>query len=131
MVNSHFIGNSCFHAGPDLGGGAIRALAQWHGQPVFLNYDTFRGGSCSNGGALSSIGVSWTILNCVMTGNQAIGWGANPPARGTPGGGSGGAIYTDGNRYTVFIADSDITGNRPVKGAAGSSSSATITQARC
>jgi hypothetical protein len=41
-------------------------------------HSTFRDGACSNGGALSSIGVSWQVLNSVITGNQATGWGANP-----------------------------------------------------
>ena len=33
--------------------------------------------------------------------NHAIGHGANPARGGTPGGGSGGAIYNDGNRFTT------------------------------
>ena len=50
---------------------------------------SFRSGVCSNGGALSSIGVSWSIYNSVFTGNRAIGRGANPARPNTPGGGSG------------------------------------------
>jgi hypothetical protein len=34
----------------------------------------------------------------------AGGWGANPAPHGTPGGASGGAIYTDGDLYTVRVA---------------------------
>jgi hypothetical protein len=119
VVNTAFTGNLCFHEGPDLGGGAIRALAQWQGRPVYLSDDTFAGNACSNGGAISSIGVSWLIVNSVMTGNEAVGWGGNPAARGTPGGGSGGAIYTDGDKYTVTIEDSTITGNRAREGGGG------------
>ena len=111
VVNSRFLGNRCYHTGPDLGGAAIRALAQWRGRPVYINRDTFRGGRCSNGSALSSIGVSWVVLNSVMVNNDATGFGANPAARGTPGGGSGGAIYTDGNRYSVSIQDTIVRGN--------------------
>ena len=55
--------------------------------------------------------MSWTIRNTRFTGNQAIGHGANPARPGTPGGGSGGAIYTDGDRYTVRIIGSIISGN--------------------
>jgi len=56
---------------------------------------------CRNGGALSSIGVSWTVRRSDFSGNRAIGRGADP-ARGTPGGGSGGgAIYNDGNRFRL------------------------------
>jgi len=114
--DSRFIGNRCFPAGPDLGGAAIRALSQWDGRPVYITRDTFRDGACSNGGALSSIGTSWAVLNSVMTHNQAIGSGANPARPGTPGGGSGGAIYTDGDRYTVTIAGTVIAHNQAREG---------------
>jgi hypothetical protein len=116
VVNSRFIGNRCFPTGPDLGGAAIRALSQWDGRPVYITRDTFRGGACSNGGALSSIGTSWVVLNSVMTHNQAIGFGANPARAGTPGGGSGGAIYTDGDQYTVTIAGTVIAHNQAREG---------------
>jgi hypothetical protein len=116
VVNSRFINNRCFHVGPDLGGAAIRALAQWRSKPVFITSDTFRGGQCSNGGALSSIGVSWTVLNSVMTGNKAIGNGANPAAPGTPGGGSGGAIYNDGDKYSLKIEGTVIRDNHAREG---------------
>jgi len=116
VVNSRFIGNRCFPVGPDLGGAAIRALSQWQNRPVYITSDTFRGGACSNGGALSSIGTSWVVLNSVMTHNQAIGSGANPARAGTPGGGSGGAIYTDGNQYTLTIAGTVIAHDRAREG---------------
>ena len=116
VVNSRFIGNRCFRTGPDLGGAAVRALAQWRNRPVYITSDTFRGGRCSNGGSLSSIGVSWVVLNSMMTGNRAIGFGANPARAGTPGGGSGGAIYTDGNRYSVKIAGTVISNNSAREG---------------
>ena len=102
--------------GPDLGGAAIRALAQYRNRPVYITGDTFRGGRCSNGGALSSIGVSWDVLNSVIAGNRAIGWGANPAAPGTPGGGSGGAIYTDGDNYNVVIAGTVIRNDNAREG---------------
>ena len=104
VVNSRFIGNRCYKTGPDLGGAAIRALAEWRNRPVYITSDTFRGGVCSNGGALSSIDVNWDVLNSLMINNKAIGVGANPAQAGTPGGGSGGAIYTDGDNYNVLIA---------------------------
>jgi hypothetical protein len=116
VVDSRFIGNRCFPTGPDLGGAAIRALSQWDNRPVYITRDTFRGGACSNGGALSSIGTSWVVLNSVMAHNQAIGFGANPARAGTPGGGSGGAIYTDGDQYTVTIAGTVIAHNQAREG---------------
>jgi len=115
-VSSRFIGNRCYQHGPDLGGAAIRALAQYRNRPVYITSDTFRGGRCSNGGALSSIDVNWDVINSVMTGNKAIGWGANPASAGTLGGGSGGAIYTDGDNYNVLIAGTVIRRNTAREG---------------
>ena len=43
--------------------------------------------------------------------NQAVGTGANPARGGTPGGGSGGAIYADGNAFTVTLAGTRIEDN--------------------
>jgi hypothetical protein len=116
VINSKFTGNRCDSSGPDLGGAAIRTLSQYQNQPVYVVSSTFTGGVCSNGGALSSIGVSWTVLNDIMTGNQAIGDGANPAKSGTPGGGSGGAIYNDGDTYTLTIDGSVISGNSAREG---------------
>jgi hypothetical protein len=116
VVNSTFLRNRCDSTGPDLGGAALRVLSQYDGRPVYVVGSTFGGaasdgGVCSNGGAISSIGVSWVILNSVLTHNQAVGSGANPAQSGTPGGGSGGAIYADGNDVTVRIAGSVIEDN--------------------
>jgi hypothetical protein len=116
VTGSHFTGNRCDASGPDLGGAAIRALSQYQNRPVSITGSTFTGGVCSNGGALSSIGVSWVIQGSTFTGNRAIGRGANPAQAGTPGGGSGGAIYTDGNSYTVTIDRTVITGNKATEG---------------
>jgi hypothetical protein len=121
VVGSTFLRNRCDRTGPDLGGAAIRALDQGGGLPVYIVDSTFggapgQGGSCSNGGALSSIGVSWVVLNSVLTYNSAVGVGANPARGGTPGGGSGGAIYTDGNRYTLTVAGSVIEHNQAREG---------------
>ena len=76
----------------------------------------FTGGRCSNGAALSSIGVSWSIYNSVFTGNRAVGRGANPARSGTPGGGSGGGMYFDGNDFGVLIAGTRMTGNHAREG---------------
>ncbi|MEH0932766.1 hypothetical protein [Micromonospora sp. CPCC 205558] len=116
VVNSRFVRNRCDRTGPDLGGAAIRVLSQYENKPVYVVGSTFDGGSCSNGGALSSIGVSWVVLNSVLKNNEAIGNGANPAKSGTPGGGSGGAIYCDGNEFTVRIAGTIIENNKAKEG---------------
>jgi hypothetical protein len=114
VLGSRFTGNRCDPTGPDLGGAALRVLSVT--APVYVVNSTFTGGRCSNGGALSSIGVSWTILNSVFRDNQAVGRGANPPRPGTPGGGSGGALYFDGNTFTATLAGSLIENNTATEG---------------
>ena len=119
VVDTTFVGNRCDRSGPDLGGAAVRALSQYHGRPVYVVGSTFRGGRCSNGSGLSSIGVSWTVLNSVFVHNRATGVGANPPhSPHQPGGGSGAAIYTDGNDYTVRVAGTLIQHNHANEGGA-------------
>jgi hypothetical protein len=114
--HSTFTHNRCHAVGPDLGGAAVRALEQWRGMPVHITKDNFRGGRCSNGSALSSIGVSWVVRNSAFTNNKAIGHGANPARGGAPGGGSGGAIYCDGDTYTLRIVHTTMTHNRAREG---------------
>ena len=116
VVNAGFYGNRCASTGPDVGGASIQVFSQYQGLPVYVVNSTFGGAGsrvnqCSNAGGISSIGVSWTILNSVFTGNKAIGRGANPPASGTPGGGNGGAIYNDGNTMTLHVEGTLIEGN--------------------
>lgn len=116
IVSSRFFGNVCDPEGPDLGGAAVRVLSQYEGNPVYVVNSTFGGaaglgGVCSNGGGVSSIGVSWTIINSLFSHNQAIGYGANPADAGTPGGGSGGAIYNDGNTMTLSLCGTLIENN--------------------
>ena len=116
IVGSRFVGNRCDRTGPDLGGGAVRALSQHDDRPVTVVRSTFTRGVCSNGAALSSIGVSWSIYNSVFKRNRAIGRGANPARPGTPGGGSGGAVYADGDDFRVLLAGTRMTRNHAREG---------------
>ena len=119
VVNSAFAGNSCFATGPDLGGGAIRAVGMDPASPVYITGDTFTGNSCSNGGALSGLFAQFDVINSLLTGNKAIGWGANPAQSGTPGGGSGGAIYTDGTGYNLSVTGTVLRDNTAREGGGG------------
>ncbi len=108
IVHSRFFNNTCEPTGPDLGGAAVRVLSQFDGLPAFVTDSTFGGAdgygnTCSNGGGLSSIGVSYTVTNSLLSHNRAIGNGANPAKPSTPGGGSGGGIYNDGNTMTLTL----------------------------
>jgi len=111
VQRSTFIANRCDLNGPDVGGAAIRVLDQYRDRPVQVSASVFRGGRCANGGALSSIGVSWVITGSRFIDNRATGRGANPARPGTPGGGNGGAVYLDGNRFTLTLRDSVIQDN--------------------
>lgn len=116
VVDSVFTDNRCDPTGPDVGGGGLRALSQFDGLPVIVANSTFRGNVCSNGSGISSIGVSWRIYNSLFENNDAIGDGANPAQSGTPGGGSGGAIYLDGNRFTLDLMGSVLRDNTANEG---------------
>ena len=115
-VNCRFFNNYCETVGPDVGGAAIRVFDQYEDLPVYIVNCTFGGAegygnAGSNGGGISSIGVSWTIINSLFSHNRATGYGANPAQPGTPGGGSGGAIYNDGNEMTLAVLGTRIEQN--------------------
>jgi len=116
IVNCRFFNNVCASQGPDVGGGAVRVFSQYQGLPVYVVNSTFGGAAGfgnrgANGGGLSSIGVSWAIYNSLFTHNRALGNGGNPAQAGTPGGGSGGAIYNDGNTMTLALYGTRIEQN--------------------
>jgi hypothetical protein len=116
VINSRFINNTCIDTGPDVAGAAIRAFSQYQNLPVYVVGSTFGGAAgygnvCSNGGGIGSIDVSWTIIDSVFSYNRAVGWGGNPAASGTPGGGSGGAIYNDGETMTLSLCGTRIEQN--------------------
>ena len=130
VVRSIFVRNVCASTGPDLGGGAIRVLAQHSAtpndldgssaarnqDPVAIVQSTFggasgQGSSCSNGGAISGLRTPITIVNSLITDNKAVGCCSNPASSGTPGGGSGGAVYTDGDTYDLKVSGTDIERN--------------------
>lgn len=120
LVNTRFFNNVCADTGADVGGAGVRAFSQSQGLPIYVVNSTFGGAegfgnTCSNGGGISSIGVSWTIINSVFSHNRAIGNGGNPPQSGTPGGGSGGAIYNDGNEMTLSLCGTAIHDNNVVQ----------------
>lgn len=122
VVDCRFFNNVCEDLGSDVGGGAIRKLdylpAAGAGpkRPVWIVGSTFGGkegfgNSCANGGALSSIGVSWNILNSLFSYNTAVGMGAN-----SGDGGNGGAIYNDGNEIVLAITSSLLEHNKANEG---------------
>jgi hypothetical protein len=122
VVNSRFFSNVCDELGSDVGGGAIRKLdylvAAGAGprRAVWVVNSTFGGrhglgNSCANGGALSSIGVSWNIINSLLSENTAVGHGANDGE-----GGNGGAIYNDGNEIVLNVTSSLIENNKANEG---------------
>jgi hypothetical protein len=127
IVNSRFFANRCDGDGPDVGGASVRTLSQYQPEgaaeplPVYVVNSTFGGrmdlgNTCANGGGLSSIGVSHTVINSLFAWNDATGVGANPARPGTAGGGSGAAIYNDGNTFTLSLCGTAITDNHANEG---------------
>lgn len=114
VVNSKFYNNSIVSTGPDVAGGAIYQT-QGYGPTYIVNSEfggaAERANSGSNGGAIGGLFASFHIYNSVLNYNQAIGAGRNPAASGTLGGGSGGAIYMDGNSFALNICGTDISNN--------------------
>lgn len=116
IINCRFFNNVCKELGADVGGAAVRVFSQYNDLPVYVVNSTFGGSEGygnhgSNGGAISSIGVSWTLINSLFSHNQALGNGGNPAQSGTEGGGSGGAIYNDGNTMTLRVLGCKISDN--------------------
>jgi hypothetical protein len=115
IVNSRFFHNHSGEQGPDIGGGAVRVLS-FNGLPVYVNNSTFGGDGelgnwGANGGALSGLFASYTIINSKFLNNRATGDGGNPAKPNTVGGGSGGAIYNDGNTFTLTVCGTQMTDN--------------------
>ena len=124
IVNSRFLRNRCESTGPDLGGAAVRAVGMPSSAPVYVVNSRFGGtaldgNQCANGASLSGLGASFTVINSVFSHNQATGRGANPARAGTPGGGSGGAIYQDGNGIHLSLCGSHLHDNRAHEGGGG------------
>jgi hypothetical protein len=120
VVNCRFFNNVCASQGPDVGGAAIRVFSQYMGLPVYIVNSTFGGAEGfgnigANGGGISSIGVSWSIYNSLFSYNHAIGDGGNPADPGTPGGGSGGAIYNDGDTMRLALYGTLLEHNQVTK----------------
>jgi hypothetical protein len=121
IVNSRFFNNQCEATGPDLGGAAVRAFVMSPSAPVYVVGSTFGGAAgygnqCSNGAALSGLGASFTVINSLFSHNRAIGNGANPQRAGTPGGGSGGAVYQDGNTFDLSVCGTHMHDNSANEG---------------
>jgi hypothetical protein len=117
VVNSRFFRNQCEDTGPDLGGAGLRLFQMSKASPVYISNSTFGGGEgygnqCSNGGGFSALEASVTVTNTLFSHNVANGVGRNPASAGTPGGGSGGAIYNDGDTYTLSMCGSVMRDNR-------------------
>jgi hypothetical protein len=122
VVNARFFNNLCDPLGSDVGGGAIRKLdyliapGAGPARPVWIVNSTFGGAdgygnSCANGGAISSIGVSWNIYNSLFSYNTAVGTGAN-----SGNGGNGGAVYNDGNEIVLNVYSSLMENNHANEG---------------
>jgi hypothetical protein len=104
VVDCAFLGNHAPATGQDLAGGAIYAFG---GGDTVVVGSTFVGNSASDGGAIGSLNGHLTVVNSVLTGNEATGTGGNPGD-----GGCGGAVYQDGGDEDTTLCGVTIQGNR-------------------
>lgn len=116
IVNSAFYNNQSKATGPDTAGGAIYVFSQYENSPVYIVNSTIGGSDehaniASNGGGIGGLGTSYTLINSVVSHNKAIGNGGNPAKENTPGGGSGGGIYMDGNTIELRVLGSIVEKN--------------------
>ncbi len=123
-VNSRFFSNVCATTGPDVGGAGVRLILMYPGASSYIINSTFGGSpdlgnQCSNGAAVSTLHASVAILNSYFSYNTATGWGANPAASGTPGGGNGGTLYADGLTMVMRLAGTLIENGTAPEGGAG------------
>jgi len=95
VIDCQFDNCKTTEPGPDIGGGAIRALGQKH---CLVSGCKFHDCAGSNGGAICSLGSQLTLVNCSFTNCAAFGYGGGLDARpkGKGMGGIGGAVYVDG-----------------------------------
>lgn len=120
VINSRFVRNTCNATGPDVAGGALRLIMTT--APDYIVNSTFGGSAadantCSNGGAVAGLQArNIVILNSLFTNNAAVGRGANPARAGTPGGGNGGAIYSDGMKLSLSVKGSLVQDNTANEG---------------
>jgi len=116
IINCRFFNNVCADLGPDVGGAAVRVFSQYDGLPVYVVNSTFGGAegfgnTCSNGGGISSIGVSWTIINSLFTHNEAIGnGGAGSQAKDDGTGNVWDNGYPSGGNYWSDYSGLDVMG---------------------
>jgi hypothetical protein len=124
ITNATFVRNHCNATGLDIGGAALRLVLMSHTATSFVVGSTFGGSeananSCADGGGIGGLQArKLMILNSTFSHNKATGRGANPPRPGTPGGGNGGAIYTDGVQLALIVAGTVIEDNKANEGGA-------------
>jgi hypothetical protein len=93
-------------AGPDRGGGAIRA---WGHKHTRISGSTFQDCHASNGGAVNSLGSRLTIIDCLFERNVAFGTAGGAEIGG--GGGIGGAVYIDNVHLNADAPEFNLSGS--------------------
>jgi hypothetical protein len=89
--------------GQDVAGGAV--YSRGLGETIIIG-STFTGNSCSSGNAIGNLHNDLTVINSVITDNQATGEGGNPGN-----GGNGGGIYMDGVDQSATICGTILSDN--------------------
>ncbi len=111
IIDARFTGNRCGRTGPDLGGAAVRALSQFRNLPVRVVRSTFTGGPLLQRRRAEQHRRLVADLRQHVHRQPGDGAWRQPSRAGAPGGGSGGAIYLDGNRFTLSLRDTTMRDN--------------------
>jgi hypothetical protein len=104
VIDVAFVDNHGNVDGQDTQGGAIFSLG---GGATTITGSSFTSNSCSNGGALGTLGGDLVIVNSSFDDNEATGNGGNPGN-----GGNGGSIYVDGEGRAVTLCGVTIRGSK-------------------
>jgi hypothetical protein len=120
VINCVFKNDKAAPVGPDTGGGAIYVNGSKKG--VLIVQSTFTNNQASNGGAVGVLWAELDVYNSIFTGNTGTGHDANDndPAKCSAmnngqneigSGGNGGALYGDGNNFSMIYCGDDIENN--------------------
>jgi hypothetical protein len=104
VIDCAFVDNHANVDGQDTQGGAIFSLG---GGATTVVDTSFTNNSCSNGGALGTLGGDLIVVNASFDDNEATGNGGNPGN-----GGNGGSIYVDGEGRAVTLCGVTMRGSK-------------------
>jgi hypothetical protein len=120
VIDAIFTNNKAALLGPDTGGGGIYIEGSKNGALIVSS--TFTNNSGANAGAVGALNAELDVYNSLVTGNVATGHDANnnDPTMCSQmnngqneigSGGNGGALYGDGDAFSIIVCGDAIENN--------------------